>query len=510
MYVGALGLALALAALADAAATRDRDAAARRRRFATLGLAIAAVVAILIAFGRHAFAFDFLRSHLPGFAKTRWPTQSLGVATAAIGLLAGIGLDACARSIARDSRRSRLRVIVVGVLSLAGTAALLWAVNPGIAPLASGALEKGLLPPQRLAFDRLHALFWRGDLVRAGLIATVSAIILMLPARRWWAISIVAAVDLAMLGRVLVPYVPGDLFEERPRLGQLAILAESGQRTVRQGGDLAFGSTLAGARNPAVFREARRVLMGSTALLFDIPAADGQDPMRSARNNYLLGALSRKKTPEEIRERLARVLGVTWIVEPSAVRPEDLGSLASVPDSISSRRIYSASDIPLPFAYLVSQIVSHPTDDEQITQLCQQAFDPQREAVVTTPIAGWALNSFDPDPIAGSCQITRPKPERIDIVAAPRADALLVIRESYDPGWKAAVDGVSTPIVRTNVLFMGVPLRAGEHRVELQFSPRVFQIGALFSAFALAILVGLVAWPSRRTESAPKAKLDAS
>ena len=39
----------------------------------------------------------------------------------------------------------------------------------------------------------------------------------------------------------------------------------------------------------------------------------------------------------------------------------------------------------------------------------------------------------------------------------------------YDAGWRAAVDGQPVPLERVNIGFTGLPLSAGEHRVELHY-----------------------------------------
>ncbi len=71
---------------------------------------------------------------------------------------------------------------------------------------------------------------------------------------------------------------------------------------------------------------------------------------------------------------------------------------------------------------------------------------------------------------------------------APERDELLVIRESYDPGWRALVDGEERAIVRADYLFMGVPLHAGERNVVLVFAPRSVRVGVALSAGALLAL----------------------
>lgn len=71
----------------------------------------------------------------------------------------------------------------------------------------------------------------------------------------------------------------------------------------------------------------------------------------------------------------------------------------------------------------------------------------------------------------------------------PEHDGLLVIRESYDPGWRALVDGKERTIVRADYLFMSVPLHAGERKVVFEFAPWSVPFGMILSGVALIALV---------------------
>ncbi|HET7293173.1 MAG TPA: hypothetical protein VFM88_12160 [Vicinamibacteria bacterium] len=69
---------------------------------------------------------------------------------------------------------------------------------------------------------------------------------------------------------------------------------------------------------------------------------------------------------------------------------------------------------------------------------------------------------------------------------------LLVVAESWDPGWRAETDGAPARLVRVNQALMGTPLAAGLHRVVLRHAPRGFDAGLALCAGAAAALVGML------------------
>jgi hypothetical protein len=70
---------------------------------------------------------------------------------------------------------------------------------------------------------------------------------------------------------------------------------------------------------------------------------------------------------------------------------------------------------------------------------------------------------------------------RLVLQATAEEDSLLVLSDTYYPGWKAFVDGKKTKIYRADYIFRAIPLNAGPHRVEFVYDPLSFKLGALFT-----------------------------
>jgi len=83
-------------------------------------------------------------------------------------------------------------------------------------------------------------------------------------------------------------------------------------------------------------------------------------------------------------------------------------------------------------------------------------------------------------------------PEKLEIQTNGSSAAVLVVTRSYDPGWKATLDGKPARLVRANLSLMAVVVPGGEHQLVLTYRPLSFVVGAALSGFSLLVLVGLL------------------
>jgi hypothetical protein len=83
-------------------------------------------------------------------------------------------------------------------------------------------------------------------------------------------------------------------------------------------------------------------------------------------------------------------------------------------------------------------------------------------------------------------ELVRAAGERLDVRA--EGPGLLVIGESWDPGWSATVDDVGAAVLRVNDARMGVVLAAGTHFVGLRHEARGLLAGILLAAVGAGAL----------------------
>src|SRR5207253_7381081 len=73
--------------------------------------------------------------------------------------------------------------------------------------------------------------------------------------------------------------------------------------------------------------------------------------------------------------------------------------------------------------------------------------------------------------------IVRYGDREVAIAADVDRPSLLVLTDSFYPGWRAAVDGREVSIARVDVLFRGVVVPAGTHRVRFWFDSLAVKLG---------------------------------
>ena len=82
-------------------------------------------------------------------------------------------------------------------------------------------------------------------------------------------------------------------------------------------------------------------------------------------------------------------------------------------------------------------------------------------------------------------------PGRVEVTATLAHDGLVVVADTFAPGWSAAVDGVSAPIWRTNRAMRGVVVPKGTHRIVFKYEPNSFRVGLAATVLGLIGLIGL-------------------
>jgi hypothetical protein len=119
---------------------------------------------------------------------------------------------------------------------------------------------------------------------------------------------------------------------------------------------------------------------------------------------------------------------------------------------------------------------------------------PRRLAEVVPAAAvksGWRdLNSA---PLTGSARVGGRGWNSLEGAVTAQTDSVLLIRNSWYPGWKAYLNGRRAPVIRAGGVFMAIPVPEGRSQVWLTYCPASFRLGLFLSCIGLAfaLLAGL-------------------
>ncbi len=157
-------------------------------------------------------------------------------------------------------------------------------------------------------------------------------------------------------------------------------------------------------------------------------------------------------------------------------------------------KIYENLDV-LPRAFIVHQARAIEDDEEALSALLAESFDPDAEVV---------LSGEQPGPVSQAegggeeASIVVYEPERVLVEASLNSPGYLVLTDTHYPGWRVRVDGQAAEVLRADYYFRAVYLPAGEHVVQFIYDPASFKMGLAVSLMCGLLVGGALAWDRQR------------
>lgn len=448
IYLGVLPLLLVPWAL-----LRQRDAT-------TWYLAALAALALFLALGRYNPFFEPLYRTVPGLGLFQAPARFTLLYGFAAAVLAGAGWDAARRHPAGTRRTGRL--VAAAGLVLAGAAGGLSALGPpglGAAPAAGATALAGV---------------W---LAAAGLALSVCP-----AAPGWWgppvAVGLVV-LDLLWTDLPLNPTTAAALYTAAlPEAARRLRDDLAGARLYTT--DAAYQAAVErffNFRGPFVTRwddllTLRAWLTPNTGSAAGVFEAYNYDPIRVRRQWLLQRAAEAAGLPGPVLD--AMHVGAT-------ATPDPAGGVRITPRTPGLARAYVA-----PTARPVTDF------EAAVAAMLAHDFDPGRAPVVELP-----AGTVPPAGRGGRAAIIAYGPHKV-AVATESEGGVLVLSDTYYPGWTARVDGRPAAVWPANAAFRAVALPAGARRVEFTYEPASVAAGLATSGTALVVLAGLAGFAWRR------------
>jgi len=138
--------------------------------------------------------------------------------------------------------------------------------------------------------------------------------------------------------------------------------------------------------------------------------------------------------------------------------------------------------------FLVSQAFFVPDEEKAGRILLSEAFDPSRTALLMEG-SRKPLES-DPQKLASSeLEILTYSSQEVLIKANLKSSGVLVLSDTWYPGWKVYIDGKEGKILRANICQRAVLLQEGERTIRFLYRPQSFQWGTWITGLSFFLLV---------------------
>ena len=484
-YAGILPVALAVYGALSLRSLRATGQPGRPACYSVLFFTLLAFLGLLLAVG-WGTPLAHLVYRTPVLGKLRAVERALVLVDLAVAGLAAFGVQRLIEARSPGAWHRRWSLVAIGV----GTAA----VPVCIVLLAQQTwFQRAMSLPREAA---ANLLVHRPNAVVPVLLAFASAALLL-----WWSHRPATRVTLALAAGLVVldlggyaalfnPTADMRFYDSRPNV--LSVLPAD-QGHARKATYL--------PRNLPDARHSQALVAMSWGMVYGVEDVNGFNSLQTRRyTDYVFGIEEGDVSYGLLRDdRLLRPespvlssLNVRYLLVPSGATPR-VGDAYRLIWASPEVHVYE-NTLAYPRAFF-ADAVRGMTDAAAVRDaVTSDGFDGRRLAIVETETPP-AL----PAPVGqAAVTVTAWSPNRLALSCTTDTPRFLVLSEMYFPGWQAAVDGAATPIHRTNYLFRGVVVPAGQHTVTFEYRPRSVLVGAATSGVALIVAIAILVAGRRR------------
>ena len=407
-----------------------------RRRPQVRIVVIVALAGLFLALATSNFLHGVLYSVLPVFGKARVPARALALFSFGIAPLVAFGFDALGRRSSVWLGRT-----IVGLAGIGGV--IYVALTVGLGQVSNAAMLTAMMATLGAAL----LAGWRAGTVTRG----------------WLGVAVVLMVTME-IGNVSGAAMASRVAEKRP--GYL-------ERLFHHGDIVNF---LRGQAGPL------RVEVADA----DVPYNFGDWHGIPTTAGYMASGTTNLVELERHRPRTQDLFGANYYVSRTPSRPE----LELVFAGESGVNVYR-NPMGLPRVWAVHKVTQVASYAHLRMRLEAGEFVARREAMMLS--APPVLEVCEGEEEARLVPLSSPNRVRMDVRLDCRG--LVVLSDTYFPGWTARVDGKSAEILEVYGALRGVVVERGEHRIEMAYRPWSALAGGGLS------LVGLifVGWTWRRS-----------
>lgn len=271
--------------------------------------------------------------------------------------------------------------------------------------------------------------------------------------------------------------------------------------------------------NPAPYIFLNTAFEPNVNVLWGISQLDTYSALRLRRsalvNDMLSGELMvtlRQATASAQAVKLLRLSSVGSVISLLPLDQNGLTIKTTLTQDPFTIRMYNNPNA-LPRAYIVRTATSAASVAEAARIMKSKSFIPGQTVLLEKPDITEEIKPFFDSRTTQSpsrVQILRETTTQLDLAVSNDGEpALLVLTDTWYPGWRAAVDGQSVPLYSANLAQRAVVVPGGKHTVSFHYQPESFKLGVIISSLAIFVIAFLMALPfedalSRIGKKAPR------
>ncbi|HEY0455460.1 MAG TPA: YfhO family protein [Verrucomicrobiae bacterium] len=422
----------------------------------------ALLLSLILALGENGYLLPWLKKFCPWLNIARYPVKFVVLAGFALPLLTAYA----AREAEANAKQAPRAMAWLGIIGLALTGAVLWFANSYPFPMEQ--------------LDRTQGNGW---LRVAFCLATLTALGAGFRAKKGQVRFILqGSVAVLLVGDVLThhvklnPVIATEFFQPgawneaasgpapKPGESRIFITAKAEKVLLRsevREGELDFGGK-------------RQAEWSNLNVLDGIPKVNGSSTLQIKEQMEVQNLLY--KSPMPPAEGLLDFLGVTHVTSPESAIEWVKRTNACALITVGAQPVFRGPEVTL-------------------QKLNGNEFNPRLIVYLPLEAAGHVRATN-----ATEARIISQKfgKQNIEADIALKEPGWVMIAQSYYHPWHALVDGSPARLWKANYAFQAVELPAGEHKLELVYKDRAFQIGALISVLSLFGCCGI--WLNDRAE----------
>ena len=205
-----------------------------------------------------------------------------------------------------------------------------------------------------------------------------------------------------------------------------------------------------------------------------------QDINALAKESYLQFLRFANQIEPERQFRLLGALNVNYVASFRPLKAPGISLIRYFPRYPSW--LYRIDHV-VPRAYIVHHGKTERNPIKTLEFLSDEQFDPLTEVLLDEAFPGKAQRDS-----RSEAKIIKYGNQDVSIRAYSNNPGVLVLADSFYPGWHVYVDGKEGRLLRANYFFRAVEIGPGEHVVEFKYEPYWFKVGQWISIATLIIL----------------------